>query len=149
VSIISPFRLTLKMWSRPFLIAAGLLTVVATVWPGVSLPWRLATPFLAFLIVAAPYYVLRIYLEKLVRVNGQRTFGYYYTVLIYYMGIGGAISYVILAPFELAKPVVSGASHAVVLLGALGCIGAAIAATEVADGSAWRPNKSLERTRGR
>ena len=135
---LSPFRLTWTMKSRPLVLASIVLTIVAVVWPGQSLPMRLGTPFMAVLVVWLPYFVFRVFLSIMANRGWAGSFPYYYTVLIYYMGIGGAVLSLAFAPFQIAPLGVEESPPAITLLGAIGCIAAAIAATEVAEVHGWR-----------
>jgi hypothetical protein len=89
MSVLAPFRLTWSLKSLPFVVGTALLTLVATIWPGQTMAYRLATPFAAIIIVAFPYVFFRMYLSALAK-RGH-AWGYYYTILIYYMGIFGGV----------------------------------------------------------
>ena len=66
------------------------------------------------------------------------SFPYYYSVLIYYMGIVGAVLSLLAAPFQLGASILEETPPAMVLLSGIGCMAVAIAATEVADDHGWR-----------
>lgn len=126
------------MKSRPLVIASVVLTVLAALWPGQSLPMRLGTPFMAVLVVWVPYLFFRFFLSLMANRGWAGSFPYYYSVLIYYMGIVGAVLSLLAAPFQLGASILEETPPAMVLLSGIGCMAVAIAATEVADDHGWR-----------
>jgi hypothetical protein len=135
VSIFAPFRLTWSIKSPPFVGVTALLTLVATLWPGQTLASRLATPFAALIAVAAPYLFFRKYLSLLA--DRGHSWGYYYTVLIYYMGIIGAVISFPAIPLEWAQFRASEIPIVLILLSGPTGLAVAIAATEVANDNGW------------
>ena len=131
IEALAPFRLRWSIKSPPFVTAAMVLTLVATVWPDQELPLRLATPFIALVVVIAPYLFFRAYLSA-VAARGL-SWSYYYTVVIYYMGIIGAALSLLLIPLEWNQLAVAEIPKSLVLLSGPSSLSAAIAATEVAD----------------
>jgi hypothetical protein len=135
MSVLAPFRLTWSLKSLPFVVGTALLTLVATIWPGQTMAYRLATPFAALIIVAAPYLFFRMYLTLLA--ERGHAWGHYYTILIYYMGIFGAAFYPLALPFEWAHFRSNEVPIVLILLSAPAALAVAIAATEVANDNEW------------
>jgi hypothetical protein len=138
MSVLAPFRLTWSLKSPPFLVGTAVLTLVATIWPGQTMAYRLATPFAALIIVAFSYAFFRMYLTALA--TRGHAWGYYYTILIYYMGIIGAASSPFALPFEWTHLRSGEYPVVLILLSAPSCLAVAIAATEVANKNDWGPN---------
>jgi hypothetical protein len=113
------------------------VAALAVAWPGQDIQFRLGAPFMVLFSVAGSYLFWRICLTVLARITASNwwKFGYYYSLLVYYMAVAAVPLSIIAMPLSWGDPAYADLPKWIVLLGVPTSLSGMIAAGEVIRGN--------------
>ena len=135
--LLSPFQMQLTFRSPLLVWMTVAVAAVAAAWPGQALQFRLAVPFMVLFSVLGTYLFWRICLTILARITASNwwKFGYYYSLLVYYLAVAAVPVSLIAIPLSWRDPATADLPKWLVLLGVPTSLSSMIAAGEVIRGN--------------
>jgi hypothetical protein len=134
---LSPFQTQLTFRSPLLVWVTVAVATLAVAWPGQDSQFRLAAPFMVLFSVAGSYLFWRICLTGLARITASNwwKFGYYYSLLVYYMAVAAVVLSIVAMPLSWGDPAYADLPKWIVLLGVPTSLSVMVAAGEVVRGN--------------
>lgn len=134
---LSPFQAQLTFRSPLLVWVTVAVAVLAVAWPGQDIQFRLAAPFMVLFSVVGSYLFWRICLTVLAKITASNwwKFGYYYSLLVYYLAVAAVPISLIAMPLSWGDPAYADLPKWIGLLGVPTSLSGMIAAGEVIRGN--------------